>query len=164
MRRKRNAQQRERSNVMRSMTRRNALTAFAAGAGMLLGLRTTSAGPAEANAEITKFTGGASAVPGRIMIGLPELAENGNSVPLSVVIDSPMTAEDHVTEVRVIADRNPRPVVATFHFTALTGRAEASTRIRLAGTQEVIVLAKTSRGELLSDRRQIKVTIGGCLG
>ena len=81
-----------------------------------------------------------------------------------MIIDSPMAAEDHVTEVRVIADRNPRPVIATFHFTALTGRAEASTRIRLAATQNVIVLAKTSRGELLSDRRQIKVTIGGCGG
>jgi len=164
MRRKTNVQQRERSSVTRSVTRRNALTTIAVGTGMLLGLRSTSADPAEANAEITKFTGGASLIPGRIKIGLPELAENGNSVPLSVAIDSPMTAEDHVTEVRVIADRNPRPVIATFRLTPMTGRAEASTRIRLAATQNVIVLARTSRGELLSDRRQIKVTIGGCGG
>jgi sulfur-oxidizing protein SoxY len=75
-----------------------------------------------------------------------------------------MTVEDHVTEVRLIADRNPRPVIATFHFTPAMGRAEAATRIRLAATQNVVVLAKTSRGEVLSDRRQIKVTIGGCGG
>ena len=164
MRRNMKAQQGERPNVTRSMTRRHALAAVAVGTGVLLGLRSTSADAAEANAEVTKFTGGADSRPGRITISLPELAENGNSVPLSVVIDSPMTPEDHVTEMRLIADRNPRPVIATFHFTPLTGRAEASTRIRLAATQNVIVLAKTSRGELLSDRRQIKVTIGGCGG
>ena len=164
MRRKMKAQHGERA-VTRSMTtRRDALRVVTVGSGMLLGLRSASADLVEASAEISKFLGGASATPGRIAIGLPELAENGNSVPLSVIVGSPMTAEDHVTEVRVIADRNPRPVIATFHFTALTGRAEASTRIRLAATQNVIVLAKTSRGELLSDRRQIKVTIGGCGG
>jgi len=157
-------QQGERAYVTRSMTRRDALTAVAAGSGMLLGLRSGSADPAEANGEITKFIGGASSMPGRITIGLPELAENGNSVPISVLVDSSMTAEDHVTEVRLIADRNPRPVIATFHFTPAMGRAEAATRIRLAATQNVIVLAKTSRGEVLSDRRQIKVTIGGCGG
>ena len=164
MRRKMKARRRERPKMTRSMTRRDALRVIAVGSGMLLGLRSASGDVVEASAEISKFLGGASATPGRIAIGLPELAENGNSVPLSVIVDSPMTAEDHVTELRVIADRNPRPVIATFHFTPLSGRAEASTRIRLAATQNVIVLAKTSRGELLSDRRQIKVTIGGCGG
>jgi sulfur-oxidizing protein SoxY len=75
-----------------------------------------------------------------------------------------MSAEDHVTEVLLVAERNPRPIIATFHFTPLMGRAEASTRIRLAATQNVIVLAKTSRGELLVDQRPVKVTIGGCGG
>jgi sulfur-oxidizing protein SoxY len=151
--------------MSRKMTRRDALvTTLAVGSGMVLGMRNASADPAEVSAEIAKFANGAVATPGRITIGLPELAENGNSVPMSVLVDSPMTAEDHVTEVRLIADRNPRPVIATFHFTPAMGRAEAATRIRLAATQNVIVLAKTSRGEVLSDRRQIKVTIGGCGG
>jgi len=157
--------QNKRSNVTRSMTRRDALvTTLAVGTGMLLRLRTASADPAEAEAEITKFANGAMTTPRRVTVSLPELAENGNSVPISVLVDSPMTVEDHVTEVRLIADRNPRPVIATFHFTPAMGRAEAATRIRLAATQNVIVLAKTSRGEVLSDRRQIKVTIGGCGG
>jgi sulfur-oxidizing protein SoxY len=159
------AQQGEKLNLTRLMSRRDALAAVGeASTSMLLGLCAAAADLAEAGAEIARFTGGAVATPGRISIGLPELAENGNSVPVSVLVDSPMTVEDHVTEVRLIADRNPRPVIATFHFTPSMGRAEAATRIRLAATQNVIVLAKTSRGELLSDHRQIKVTIGGCGG
>jgi sulfur-oxidizing protein SoxY len=157
--------QNERPNPTRSLTRRDVLlTTLAMGAATLLGPHSALADLAEMDAEIGKFTGGAAAIPGRITIGLPELAENGNSVPISVAIDSPMTAEDYVTEVRLIADRNPRPVIATFHFSPMTGRAEVATRIRLAATQNVIVLVKTSRGEILGDRRQIKVTIGGCGG
>src|SRR5262249_14974467 len=93
MRRKMKARRRERPKMTRSMTRRDALRVIAVGSGMLLGLRSASGDVVEASAEISKFLGGASATPGRIAIGLPELAENGNSVPLSVIIDSPMAAE-----------------------------------------------------------------------
>ena len=148
-----------------TMTRRDALaTALAVGTGVVLGLRSASADPSQASAEIAKFSFGRTATAGRITIDLPVIAENGNSVPLSVVVDSPMTDDDHVTEVLLIAERNPRPVIVTFHFTPMMGRAEASTRIRLAATQNVTVLAKTSRGELLVDQRPVKVTIGGCGG
>jgi sulfur-oxidizing protein SoxY len=147
------------------MTRRGALaTAVMAGTAMLVGVRSALADLAEATAEIETFSAGRKALPGRITIGLPEIAENGNSVPLSVVVDSPMTTEDHVTEVLLIAERNPRPVIATFRFTPMMGRAQASTRIRLAATQNVTVLAKTSRGGLLIGQRSVKVTIGGCGG
>src|SRR5262245_3760616 len=148
-----------------TMTRRDALvTALGAGIGTLLGLRGASADPSQASAEIAKFSSGRAATAGRITIDLPVIAENGNSVPLSVIVDSPMTDDDHVTEVLLIAERNPRPVIATFHFTPMMGRAEASTRIRLAATQTITVLAKTSRGGLLVDQRPVKVTIGGCGG
>src|SRR5262245_26254693 len=148
-----------------TMTRRDALvTALGAGIGMLLGLRGASADPSQESAESAKFSSGRTATAGRITIDLPVIAENGNSVPLSVIVDSPLTDDDHVTEVLLIAERNPRPVIATFHFTPMMGRAEASTRIRLAATQNVTVLAKTSRGALLVDQRPVKVTIGGCGG
>src|SRR5262245_57638004 len=148
-----------------TVTRRYALaTGLGVGTGMLLGLRSASADPSQASAEIAKFSSGRTATAGRITIDLPVIAENGNSVLLSVIVDSPMTDDDHVTEVLFIAERNPRPVIATCHFTPMMGRAEASTRIRLAATQNVTVLAKTSRGGLLVGQRPVKVTIGGCGG
>ena len=120
--------------------------------------------PAEATIEIGRFTAGNPAELGKIALDLPEIAENGNSVTLSFDIDHPMTAERHVTDVLVIADANPSPRVATFRFTPMSGRAAAATRIRLAGTQLVTVMAKTSDGKLFSAQRQVKVTVGGCGG
>jgi sulfur-oxidizing protein SoxY len=122
------------------------------------------AAPAEAEAEIAKFTGGKSTQAGPITIELPEIAENGNTVPLSISVDHPMTAERHVSDILVVSDANPRPVIATFHLTPLSGRAEAATRIRLAATQNVTVVARTSDGRLLTASKQVKVTIGGCGG
>ena len=75
-----------------------------------------------------------------------------------------MTDADYVAEVMILADGNPEPGVATFKFTAMSGEAQASTRIRLAKTQNVIALAKMSDGSLFMDKKQIKVTIGGCGG
>jgi sulfur-oxidizing protein SoxY len=140
---------------------------LALGAGTLLAAAAgvpVWAGSSEADAEIAKFTGGKIAEPGPIAIDLPEIAENGNTVPLSIVVDHPMTAERYVSDILVVSDANPRPGIATFHLTPLSGRAEAATRIRLAATQNVIVVAKTSDGRLLTARKQVKVTIGGCGG
>jgi sulfur-oxidizing protein SoxY len=75
-----------------------------------------------------------------------------------------MTAENHISDILVVADANPRPGIATFHLTGLSGRAEAATRIRLAATQNIIVVAKTGDGKFLTDQKQVKVTIGGCGG
>jgi sulfur-oxidizing protein SoxY len=129
-------------------------------------VRPAAATPEEAAAVIAKFTGGKTAVAekGRIKIDLPEIAEDGNTVPLSIGIDSPMTSDDHVTDVLVVADANPRPVTATFHFTVMSGRATASTRMRLASTENVIVVAKTSDGRFFTEQKPVKVTIGGCGG
>lgn len=113
---------------------------------------------------IKAFTGGADAVPGKITLELPEIAENGNTVPISVRVDSPMTEDDHVASVLVVADGNPRGGVVTFHFTPLSGVAEANTRIRLASTQNIVAVARTSTGKLFTATRQVKVTIGGCGG
>jgi sulfur-oxidizing protein SoxY len=120
--------------------------------------------PADAAAEIAKFAGAVSPEPGKISIDLPEIAENGNSVPLAIDIDHLMTDENYVAEVLVLAEANPWPRVATFHFTPMSARASAATRIRLAGTQTVRVVAKTSNGRFLIAQREVKVTIGGCGG
>jgi len=151
---------------VRSLTRRNALvlgvgcaaTAFVRAHGDAHGT------PAEAGAEIARFTGGKVVENSQITLELPEIAENGNSVPLSVVVDSPMTPDNYVTDLLVVADGNPRPMIAAFRFTPMAGRAEAATRIRLAAAQSVSVVAKTSTGRILTARKQVKVTIGGCGG
>jgi len=75
-----------------------------------------------------------------------------------------MTAESYVSDILVVADGNPNPGIARFHLSPLSGRAEAGTRIRLAATENVIVVAKTSDGKFFGDRKQVKVTIGGCGG
>jgi sulfur-oxidizing protein SoxY len=99
---------------------------------------------------------------GKLMLDLPEIAENGNMVPVTVSVDSPMTEHEHVKAIHVIATANPQPNVATFRFTLLSGRASASSRMRLAGTQDVIGLAELSDGKFIMTRRPVKVTIGGC--
>ena len=123
-----------------------------------------SAAAKEAAEEIAKFTGGKPAENGKVAIELPEIAENGNTVPLAVSVDAPMTADNYVSEVMVVAEGNPNPGIATFHFSAMSGKAEASTRIRLATTQNIVVVAKTSKGEFFTGQKLVKVTIGGCGG
>jgi sulfur-oxidizing protein SoxY len=142
------------------------LTLASAGATTLviLGNSPASATPAEAAAEIGKFTNGKIVEQGKITVELPEIAENGSTIPLLITVDSPMTADDYVSDVLVLTDGNPRPRVVTFHFTAMSGRALAATRIRLASTENVIVVAKTGDGRFFSTQKQVKVTIGGCGG
>ncbi len=101
---------------------------------------------------------------GVISLDVPQIAENGNTVPLSVAVDSPMTAEDYVRTVHLFADGNPRPGVIAFNFTPRSGRAEAATRMRLARTQNVVALAELSDGRVLMTQAEVKVTIGGCGG
>ena len=123
-----------------------------------------SASEPTADDMIKAFTGGAAVGEGRVSLSTPEIAENGNTVPVEVSVESPMTADDYVAEVLIVADGNPSPGVATFKFTAMSGLAEASTRIRLAKTQNVIAVAKMSDGSFFMDKRAVKVTIGGCGG
>ncbi|MEM5582630.1 MULTISPECIES: thiosulfate oxidation carrier protein SoxY [unclassified Roseibium] len=116
------------------------------------------------DAAIKAFTGGAAPTEGTVSLDTPEIAENGNTVPVGVSVDSPMTADSYVESVLILADGNPSPAVATFHFTAMSGAAEAKTRIRLAKTQDVIAVARMNDGSTFIDRKEVKVTIGGCGG
>ena len=151
---------------MRQLSRRAALALGAGGAALtLLGWdEAAMASAKEAADQIAKFTGGKTPDQSKISIELPEIAENGNTVPLRVSVDAPMTADDYDSEVLVVSEGNPNPGVATFHFTPMSGKADASTRIRLAATQNIVVVAKTSKGAFYSGQKLVKVTIGGCGG
>ncbi|MGA7487687.1 MAG: thiosulfate oxidation carrier protein SoxY [Xanthobacteraceae bacterium] len=113
---------------------------------------------------IKKFTGGKTATEGRVRLDLPEIAENGNTVPMTVSVESPMTEQSYVSDVLIVSDGNPRGGVATFHFSPASGAAEANTRIRLAETQNIIAVAKMNDGSFFMASKPVKVTIGGCGG
>ena len=108
-------------------------------------------------AHINEFTGGAAVADGAVSIDAPEIAENGNTVPVSV------SAEGAVA-IMLLAAGNPNPGVATFTFGDLAGSTSASTRIRLAGTQDVVAIAKMADGSFARATKTVKVTIGGCGG
>ncbi len=137
-----------------------------AGSAVVLGLggRAAFADAAATEKAIKEAVGDKSLNKGRIDLTLPEIAENGSVVPMEVKVDSPMTDSDHVKAVHVFAEGNPSPDVATFRFTPANGRAVASTRIRLAKTQDIVAVAEMSDGSVYSARQEVKVTIGGCGG
>ena len=149
---------------MRDSSRRDVLALAVGGGALAVAGGPARATPLEAADAIARFTGGAPTVPGRIAIDLPEIAENGNTVPFAVTIDSPMTDDDHISDILVVAQANPRPRIVMFHLTPMCGRAEVATRIRLAATQDVVVVAKTSKGQFITASRTVKVTVGGCGG
>ena len=126
------------------------------------------AGPAHAkrdlNAAVKSVLGDAKPEKGRISLELPEIAENGNTVPFSFSIESPMTKADHVKEVHIFASGNPRPDVATFMFSPSSGKASANSRMRLGKTQDIVAIAKMNDGKFYMTRQTVKVTIGGCGG
>jgi sulfur-oxidizing protein SoxY len=140
-----------------------------AGVGVLaataFGVAATPAHAANNAQDLIKaFTGGKQAAEGKVKLDLPEIAENGNTVPMTVTVESPMNEQSHVTEVLVVADGNPNGGVATFHFSPASGVAEANTRIRLAASQNIIAVARMNDGTFVMASKQVKVTIGGCGG
>lgn len=151
---------------MRSIDRRGVigLGASAAAAALLGALPTPAFARNDAADLVKAFTGGKEAAKGKVKLDLPEIAENGNNVPMTVSVESPMTRESYVEKVLIVADGNPRGGIATFHFSPEGGIAEANTRIRLAETQNIIAIAKMSDGSYFTDTKQVKVTIGGCGG
>ncbi|MEJ1161991.1 thiosulfate oxidation carrier protein SoxY [Prosthecomicrobium sp. N25] len=137
-----------------------AIAAFAAALAPRLALATE----ADVAGELKKLYGDKSFAEGRIKLDIPQIAENGLVVPLNIDVESPMTEADHVKAVHVFADGNPLPQVLTYQFTPESGKASASTRIRLAQTQNVICVAEMSDGKLFTAKANVKVTIGGCGG
>jgi len=130
----------------------------------LLGTSRAFATAEDVEAAIKSIAGDAEVGQGGLKLNAPEIAENGNSVPISVTAESAMTEDAFVESITIFADGNPNPEVITFNFTANSGEAFASTRMRLAKTQNVVAVAKMSDGAVLSDTSNVKVTIGGCGG
>jgi sulfur-oxidizing protein SoxY len=143
-------------------SRREVLAAGAGGLALLLA-RPARATPESMAAAIRGFTGGAAVREGRVALDIPTLVENGNSVPLRVTVESPMTPDDFVRTIAIFNERNPQPNVANFHLTPRSGRAEVSTRIRLGDSQTIVALAQMGDGSFWSDQAELVVTLPACV-
>ena len=149
---------------MQRRTRREFLQG-AAGLGLVAALRPhlVEATPASMQDAIRRVVGSARVNPGRVKLELPPLSENGNTVPLTVSLESPMTDADHVRALHVFTEKNPQPDVASFRFGPRAGRARVSTRIRLADTQTVIAVGELHDGSFWSASATVVVTLAACL-
>ena len=135
------------------------------GAGVALGgmPHPAFATAAELSAAIANFTAGAAAKPGRVTLDVAPLVENGNSVPITVSVQSPMTAADHVTAIAVFNQSNPQRDVAVFRLGPRAGRAVVATRIRLATSQQLVAVAQLSDGTFWSGAVDVIVTLAACV-
>jgi sulfur-oxidizing protein SoxY len=106
---------------------------------------------------------GAPVRKGKVKVTLPQLADNGNSVPIRIVVDSPMTAADHVKSIHLYSERNPVSNMANFYLGPRAGKAEIDSRVRLAGSQKVTAVAALSDGSFWYDAASIVVTLSACL-
>jgi sulfur-oxidizing protein SoxY len=147
---------------LHAISRRDALCFTAMAVALAPGLARADAAAVEA--ELKKLYGEKKASSGKIKIDVPQIAENGLVVPINVEVESPMSASDYVKAVHVFADGNPLPGIASFRFTPACGKAAASTRMRLAQTQNIVAIAEMADGSLFSTKSEVKVTIGGCGG
>jgi sulfur-oxidizing protein SoxY len=112
---------------------------------------------------LRKVTGDARVRAGKVKLEVPPLIDNGNTVPITVSVDSPMTEADHVKAIHVLTERNPQPYVMTAHLGPRAGRARVATRIRIADTGKVIAIAQLSDGSYWSDTVSVVVTLSACL-
>jgi sulfur-oxidizing protein SoxY len=146
------------------LNRRDILLLFAAVAacGLPVGgaVRDARADPRAAKKLLAELTGNAEQHKGGITITLPETTDQARHVPMRISVDSPMTEQDHVKAIHVVAERNPTPAVASFHLGPANGRAEVSTRIRLLQTQVVVVAAQMSDGSVRIAKGRSKI-VGG---
>lgn len=112
---------------------------------------------------LRRIVGDAQVRRARVKLVLPPLIDNGNSVPLSVAVESPMTEADHVKAIHVLTEKNPLPDVVSVRLSPRAGRATLSTRVRLADTQTVTAIAQMSDGSFWSDSAEVVVTLSACL-
>jgi sulfur-oxidizing protein SoxY len=112
---------------------------------------------------VRAFTGGAAPRAGRVTLDIPPLVENGNAVGVTVAVESPMTEAEHVKRIALINQKNPQADVALFHLGPRAGRAQVSTRIRLATSQTVTAVAELSDGSFWSAETEVFVTLAACI-
>ena len=145
-------------------TRRQMLGAIA-GASVAVAIRIepSHATPASMKAAIRNVVGEAQVKKGRVRIDVPALVDNGNTVPLTIEVESPMTAQDHVKAIHVFNELNPQPNVISAHLGPRSGIAKLSTRFRLADTQMIVAIAEMSDGSFWSASADVVVTLAACL-
>lgn len=149
---------------MKTISRRQAMSLLGAASVTIAMPSSVFASAQTVSGRITDITSGAEIRDIDIYLDMPDIAENGNQVKVAFEIDSPMTPEDHITTVYILADGNPEPDVARFDFTPAMGVCSATTRMRLSKTQNVMVLAALNDGSFAKAETTVKVTIGGCGG
>jgi len=150
--------------MIAGFSRRRLLAVGAGGVGAALLPPLAPAQAQEADTLARQLMGAFTAREGKVHLKIKEIAESGANEPIGVMVDSPMTATDHVTAIHVLAEGNPYPVVASWYLTPRSGRAEVNFRMRLAKTQVVRAYAVISDGAVWEARQEVKVSIGGCGG
>jgi sulfur-oxidizing protein SoxY len=140
------------------------LAGSAAAIGVVPGvsLRPAAATPETMTAAIRNVVGGAVVQTGKVKLDIPPLVENGNTVSMTVTVASPMTATDYVKSIHVFNEKNPQPNIGNFYLGPQSGRAQISTRIRLADSQKIIAIARLSDGSLWSVSADVVVTLAAC--
>src|SRR5215475_2557052 len=125
-------------------------------------LREVDATPAMLTSAIRNLVGEAPVRTGKVKLDIPPLVENGNTVPMTVSVASPMTAEDHVKSIHVFNEKNPQPNIGNFYIGPWAGRAQISTRIRLADSQKVVAIARLSDDSFWAASVEVIVTLAAC--
>ncbi|HVQ80609.1 MAG: SoxY-related AACIE arm protein [Pseudolabrys sp.] len=145
-------------------TRRAVLLGTLAGSvAVTIRLEPAQATPERMRTAIRNVVGEASIRKGRVELEVPPLVENGNTVALSVAVDSPMTATDYVKALHVFNEKNPQPNVISVHLGPRAGKAKISTRFRLADSQMVTAIAEMSDGTFWSASADVIVTLAACV-
>jgi sulfur-oxidizing protein SoxY len=148
------------------ITRRDALIAgglAAAGAASVASTPASASTPGQMETAIRSMIGEAEVRKGKVTLDLPPLVENGNTVPMTVSVESPMTKTDYVKAIHVFNEKNPQPNVISAQLGPRAGKAVVTTRIRLAGTQKLTAIAEMSDGTYWSDSQEVIVTLAACL-
>lgn len=134
------------------------------GGGVLVAvLPAARATPAAMSAAIAAFTGGRAPIEQGVRLEVPEIVENGNSVPVTVEADAPMTEALHVRRIALFAERNPQPRVAEFRLGPHNGRARVTTRLRMADSQRLVAVAELSDGRFMQRSVDVLVTLAACI-
>ncbi|HKU94143.1 MAG TPA: SoxY-related AACIE arm protein [Vineibacter sp.] len=148
-------------------TTRRTFLVRSSGTAAALALGATSipahATPESLAASIKDVVGSAALRTGKVTLDLPPLAENGNTVPMTVTVDSPMTEADHVKAIHVFNEKNPQPYVMTAMLGPRNGRAQVAVRIKLNDSQKIVAIAETSRGEFWTASADVIVTLAACV-
>ena len=132
------------------------------GAVPIVTLQPAEATPATLAAAIRNVVGAAVVRTGKVKLDVPPLVENGNTVPMTVSVSNPMTPDDYVRSIHVFNEKNPQPNVGNFYLGPQAGRAQISTRIRLADSQKIVAIARLSDGSFWSVSADVVVTLAAC--